>query len=436
MSMNNETAKPEALMGMDRKIKKKKWPPRKIALVASIVVFVLVLGYLFLFQFSASSLNVETDRVTISTVEKGPFLEYIPIQGNVMPISRHSLATSEGGRVDKIFMEAGTMVKKGEPILELVNTDLLLNIMWREADFVQQSNQLRQVRLNMEQYRQALRQQMNTIENELAKQKSAYDRNAKLYRENLLSEFDFERYKLDYEHQVRNRDIVAESQKKELEYREEQLRSLEEQLSRMEANLLASKQKLDALVIRAPISGQLSSLDAEIGQFKAPGAEIGQIDVLDAFSVRAQIDEFYISRVLAGQKGEFDLGEKAAGAKVYNLNIRRVFPEVRDGRFEVDFDFVGAAPPDIRRGQTLHIRLELGDVAEAVLVAKGGFYQTTGGNWIYALDPAGKVATKRFIRIGRQNPLVYEVLEGLQPGDRVLTSSYESFGDMERLILK
>jgi HlyD family secretion protein len=204
----------------------------------------------------------------------------------------------------------------------------------------------------------------------------------------------------------------------------------------MEANLLASKQKLDALVIRAPISGQLSSLDAEIGQFKAPGAEIGQIDVLDAFSVRAQIDEFYISRVLAGQKGEFDLGEKAAGAKVYNLNIRRVFPEVRDGRFEVDFDFVGAAPPDIRRGQTLHIRLELGDVAEAVLVAKGGFYQTTGGNWIYALDPAGKVATKRFIRIGRQNPLVYEVLEGLQPGDRVLTSSYESFGDMERLILK
>jgi len=418
-------------MGMDRKIKKKKWPPRKIALVASAAAFVLVLLYLFLFQFSASSLNVEADRITVSTVEKGPFLEYIPIQGSVMPISRHSLATSEGGRVDKIFMEAGTMVKKGEPILEIVNTDLLLNIMWRDADFIQQSNQLRQVRLSLEQYQQALRQQMNTIENDLAKQKSAFERNQKLYNEKLLSEFDFERYKLDYEYQVRNRDIVAESQEKELEYRTEQLRSLEEQLKRMESNLAASKQKLDALVIRAPISGQLSALDAEIGEFKAPGTEIGQIDVLDAFSVRAQIDEFYVTRVQAGQKGEFDLGQTT-----YNLKIRRVFPEVREGKFEVDFDFVGAEPPDIRRGQTLHIRLELGDIADAVLVAKGGFYQTTGGNWIYALDKNGKFAVKRFIRIGRQNPQVYEVLEGLEPGDQVITSSYESFGDMDRLILK
>jgi len=429
--MTNETPGQPALMGMDRKIKKKKWPPRKIALVASAAAFVLVLLYLFLFQFSASSLNVEADRITVSTVEKGPFLEYIPIQGSVMPISRHSLATSEGGRVDKIFMEAGTMVKKGEPILEIVNTDLLLNIMWRDADFIQQSNQLRQVRLSLEQYQQALRQQMNTIENDLAKQKSAFERNQKLYNEKLLSEFDFERYKLDYEYQVRNRDIVAESQKKELEYRTEQLRSLEEQLKRMESNLAASKQKLDALVIRAPISGQLSALDAEIGEFKAPGTEIGQIDVLDAFSVRAQIDEFYVTRVQAGQKGEFDLGQTT-----YNLKIRRVFPEVREGKFEVDFDFVGAEPPDIRRGQTLHIRLELGDIADAVLVAKGGFYQTTGGNWIYALDKNGKFAVKRFIRIGRQNPQVYEVLEGLEPGDQVITSSYESFGDMDRLILK
>ena len=429
--MTNETPGQPALMGMDRKIKKKKWPPRKIALVASAAAFVLVLLYLFLFQFSASSLNVEADRITVSTVEKGPFLEYIPIQGSVMPISRHSLATSEGGRVDKILMEAGTMVKKGEPILELVNTDLLLNIMWRDADFIQQSNQLRQVRLSLEQYQQALRQQMNTIENDLAKQKSAFERNQKLYNEKLLSEFDFERYKLDYEYQVRNRDIVAESQKKELEYRTEQLRSLEEQLKRMESNLAASKQKLDALVIRAPISGQLSALDAEIGEFKAPGTEIGQIDVLDAFSVRAQIDEFYVTRVQAGQKGEFDLGQTT-----YNLKIRRVFPEVREGKFEVDFDFVGAEPPDIRRGQTLHIRLELGDIADAVLVAKGGFYQTTGGNWIYALDKSDKFAVKRFIRIGRQNPQVYEVLEGLQPGDKVVTSSYEGFGDMERLILK
>ena len=421
----------EALMGMDRKIAKKKWPPRKIALFASGGAFVLILLYLFLFQFRGSSLNVETERITVSTVEKGPFLEYIPIMGTVMPISRNSLATSEGGRVEKLFMEDGTMVKKGEPILQLVNTDLLLNIMWRDADFVAQTNQLRQLRLSLEQYQQSLRREMNTIENELAKAKSAYERNLKLYNDKLLSEFEFEKFKLDYEYQIRNRDIIAESQKKELQSRTEQLTSLEEQLKRMETNLAASKQKLEALIIRAPISGQLSSLTAEIGQYFAPGAPIGQIDVLTAFSVRAPIDEFYITRVLAGQKGEFDLD-----AKAYGLKIRRVFPEVREGRFEVDFVFAGEVPPDIRRGQTLHIRLELGDVAQAVLVAKGGFYQTTGGNWIYALDPSGKFAVKRPLKIGRQNPDVYEVLEGLKPGDKVITSSYEGFGDMERLILK
>lgn len=418
-------------MGMDRKIEKKKWPPRKIAIVGGSVLFVLFIVYLFLFKFSKSTLNVEAERITISTVEKGPFLEYIPIMGNVMPINRFFLETSEGGRVDKIFMEAGTMVKKDDPIVEIVNTDLLLNIMWREADFIQQSNQLRQTRLNMEQYRQQLRQSMNLIENELAKQKSTYERQEQLHKDKLISDYDYERTKFDYEYQSRNRDIVAESQKKELEYRDEQLKSLEEQLTRMGDNLQASKQKLEALVIRAPINGQLSSLEAEIGQFKAPGTKIGQIDVLDAFSVRAQIDEHYITRVEAGKKGEFDLADKT-----YRLKIRRVFPEVRDGKFEVDLDFVGETPPDIRRGQTLHIRLELGDLTEAVLLARGGFYQTTGGNWVYILDKSGKIAIKRNVRLGRQNPQVYEVLEGLAPGEKVITSSYESFGNMERLVLK
>ncbi len=418
-------------MGMDRQIDKKKWPPRKIAAVASAAAFVLILLYLFLFQFSKSTLNVEAERITISTVTKGPFLEFIPIQGTVMPISRYTLETLEGGRVEKRFMEAGTMVKAGEPIAELVNTDLLLNIMWREADFVQQSNQLRQTRLNMEQYTQQLRQMMNGLENELSKQKTTYVRYEALYKDQLVSELDFEKIKLDYEYMVRSRDIMAESQKKEMEYREEQLKSLEEQLHRMETNLQTSKKKLDALIIRAPIAGQLTMLDAEIGAFKAPGANIGQIDVLDAYSVRAQIDEHYITRVEVGKAGSFDLAGKAYGVKV-----RRVFPAVRDNRFEVDLDFVGAAPPDLRRGQTLHVKLELGDVVEALLIARGGFWDTTGGNWIYMLDGTGKVATKHTIRLGRYNSDVYEVLEGLKPGDRVITSSYESFGDMERLVLK
>jgi HlyD family secretion protein len=418
-------------MGMDRQIEKKKWPPRKIALYASAAVFVLVILYLFLFQFNQSTLNVDTERITVSTVTRGPFLEFIPQQGTVMPIMRYSLETTEGGRVEKRFLEAGTMVKAGDPIVQLINTNLLLDIMWRDTDFVQQSNALRQTRLNMEQYRQALRQSMNQVENELAKQKTTYERYRKLHENRLVSDLEFERIRLDYEYQLRNRDIVAESQKKEMEYRDEQINSLEDQLRRMETNLRTSKSKLDDLIIRAPIAGQLTMLNAEIGAFMAPGSPIGQIDVLDAYSVRAQIDEHYITRVEAGLKGDFTLA-----GKTYDLKVRRVFPAVLDNRFEVDFDFVGAVPPDLRRGQTLHIRLQLGDMAEAVLLPRGGFWDTTGGNWVYRLDASGKAAFKHPVRLGRYNPEAYEVLEGLEPGDKVITSSYESFGDMDRLVLK
>ena len=418
-------------MGMDRTIEKKKWPPRRIAAVAAAAVFVLAVLYLLLFQFNESTLNVDTERITVSTVAKGPFLEFIPQQGTVTPINRYSLETTEGGRVETRFLEAGAMVKAGDPIVRLVNTNLLLDIMWREADFIQQSNALRQTRLSMEQYRQSLLQEMNRVENELAKQRTTYERYLKLHENRLVSDLEFERIRLDYEYQVRNRDIVAESQKKELAYREEQLQSLEEQLRRMDLNLRTSKRKLDDLVIRAPIAGQLSTLDAEIGDFKNPGEGIGQIDDLDAYSVRALIDEHYITRVEAGLKGEFELA-----GKTYGLKVRRVFPAVRENRFEVDLDFVGQTPPDLRRGQTLHIRLQLGDVTEAVLLARGGFWEATGGNWVYRLDASGKAAFKHPVRLGRYNPEVYEVLEGLAPGDKVITSSYESFGDMDRLILK
>jgi len=418
-------------MGMDRKIEKKKWPPRKIAAIAGGAVFLLVVLYLFLFQFNQSTLNVELERITVSTVTKGPFLEFIPQQGTVMPILRYSLETTEGGRVEKRFLEAGTMVKVGDPIVQLVNTNLLLDIMWREADFVQQSNALRQTRLNMEQYKQSLLQNMNQVENELAKQKTTYERYKTLHDNKLVSDLEFERIRLDYEYQGRNRDIVAESQKKELEYRGEQLQALEDQLKRMETNLTTSKGKLDDLIIRAPIAGQLTLLEAEIGAFKSPGSNIGQIDVLDAYSVRAQIDEHYITRVEAGQKGDFDLA-----GKTYDLKVRRVFPAVQNNRFEVDFDFVGQAPPDLRRGQTLNIRLQLGDLTEALLLPRGGFWDKTGGNWVYKLDASGKTATKHPVRLGRYNPEFYEILEGLVPGDKVITSPYESFGDMDRLVLK
>ena len=416
---------------MDRKIEKKKWPPWKTAIAAAISLFAISILYLVLLRLNTSTLNVDVDRITISTVERGPFLEYIPIQGAVMPINRFFLETPEGGRVIKIFMEAGTAVKKGDPILKLDNNDLLLNTMWREADFIQQSNQLRQTRLSMEQYRQQLRLQMNQVENELAKQKSAYERSKKLYEAKLISESEFETTKLDYEFQVRNHEITGESQTKELEYREEQIRSLEDEIKHMDSNLALARQKLEDLVVRAPISGQLTSLNAEIGQFMSPGTKLGQIDVLDAFSVRAQIDEHYITRVEPNKAGSFELSGHA-----YRLTVRKVFPEVKDNKFEVDLDFVGTPPLDIRRGQTFHIKLELGDLADAVLIPSGGFWEATGGNWVYVLDKTGKLAIKRPIRLGRYNPQFYEVLEGLQPGDRVVTSSYGGFNNVERLVLK
>jgi HlyD family secretion protein len=237
--------------------------------------------------------------------------------------------------------------------------------------------------------------------------------------------------KRQYEYLVEMKKLMSESQATELKFRQEQVRSLEEELKRMQENLNTAKQKLDNLIVRAPISGQLTALNAEIGQVKSVGQRLGQIDVLDAFRIRAPIDEFYIARLEEGKTGEFDFANNT-----YTLRVSRVYPEVREGKFEVDLLFVGPPPEGIRRGQTFHIRLELGDIAEAVLLARGGFFQTTGGNWVYLLDKSGQVATRRTIRLGRQNPQFFEVLEGLEPGNQVITSSYESFGDMERLVLK
>ncbi len=418
-------------MGMDRKIEKKKWPPKKIAGVGLGAVFVLFVGYVFLFQMNKSTLNVEAERLTISTVERGPFQEYIPIMGSVMPIDTFHLHATEGGRVDKIFLQAGSMVKKGDPILELGNTNLLLDIMWREADFINQSNRLRETRLAMEQYVLRLNEDMAAVENELSQQKMTYDRYLALVKDELISQHEFDLVKRQYEYLIEKKKLMAESQATELKFRKEQVRSLEEELTRMQENLNTAKQKLENLIIRAPISGQLTALDAEIGQVKSVGQRLGQIDVLDAYRVRAPIDEFYIARLEVGKTGEFDFANKT-----YTLRVSRVYPEVREGKFDVDMLFVGPVPEGIRRGQTFHIRLELGDVVEAVLLARGGFFQTTGGNWVYALEKSGTVANRQTIRLGRQNPQFFEVLEGLQPGDRVITSSYESYGDMERLVLK
>jgi HlyD family secretion protein len=418
-------------MGMDRKIEKKKWPPKKIAGFAAVGIFVVLVLYVFLFRLSKSTLNVRTERITISTVTRGPFQEFIPVMGNVLPINTFYLNAVEGGRVEEIYLEAGTFVKEGDKILKLANTNLLLDIMWREAELFQQSNNLRNTRLSMEQYRLQLNQALAEIDNQLQQQKRTYERYKELVKDNLISKHEFELAKDQYDYLIKKKALTVESQKNDLEFRQGQIDALEASLKRMQDNLEIVKQKQENLTIRAPVSGHLTALDAEIGQSKSPGQPLGQIDVLEGFRVRAAIDEHYIARVETGRKGEFDFAGKS-----YGLMVKKIYPEVKEGRFEVDMEFVGGGPEEITRGQTLHIRLELGDISEAILLPRGGFYQTTGGNWAYVVDESENVATKRKIRLGRQNPQVFEVLEGLEPGERIITSSYESFGNMDRLVLK
>jgi len=419
------------LSGMDRKIKKKKWPPMKIAAWTASGAFVLFMLYLFIFKLSRSALNVQTERLTISTVERGPFQEFIPVQGNVLPIYQHYLTAMEGGQVEEIFVLAGAMVKKGDQIVRLANTNLLLDIMWREAELFQQSNNLRNTRLSLEQYSLQLNQTLEDIDSELQRQKRVYSRYVELIKVEFISQHEFELARDLYEHLIRKKALTEQSMANELKFRQAQVDALEESLQRMQSNLNIVKEKQENLTIRAPVSGLLSALDVEIGQSKAPGERLGQVDVLEGFKVRAPIDELYLPRIQVGTLGEFD-----HAGETYRLKVNRIYPEVREGRFEADMAFDGPEPEGITRGQTYHIRLFLSEVSEGLLLAKGGFFQSTGGNWAYVLDKSGSFAERRSIRVGRQNTQVYEILEGLEPGDRVITSSYESFGNIGRLILK
>jgi len=416
---------------MDKQIKKKKWTPKKISVYAVSTIFIFLVIYNLVFGDHSSKLNVETQKITIASVTTGPFQEYIPVTGAVIPIKTVYLDGIEGGRVSRKFIEAGTMVKAGDPLLELENTNLLLDIMRREAELFEASNNLRNTRLAMEQNKINLQGNLIEMDYQIKSLKRAYDRNKELVKKNLISQENFEKSRDDYEYYVKRSELAVRSYKQDSIFRSVQIGQLEASLLRMQKNLEVAKMKLDNLVIKAPISGYLTSFNAEIGESKTQGERIGQVDVLDGFKVRAGIDEHYLPRIAAGQKGEFDF---AGGT--HNLQIRKVFPEINNGRFDVDLEFEGREPGGIRRGQTVHIRLELGDLSEAVLLPRGGFYQKTGGQWVYVLDESGDFATKRRIRLGRQNPQMFEVLEGLNQGERVITSSYENFGDNDKLVLK
>ncbi len=416
---------------MDRKIEKKKWTIKKIATYGTGILLLLFIIYNFLLGDSSSKLNVQKERLTISTVSQGPFQEFIPVTGNVVPIKTVYLDAVEGGRVEVKYIEEGTLVEIGDKILKLDNTNLHLDIMYREAELFQQINNLRNTRLDMERTRLNLQTQLAQIDYDLRTKKRIYERNKELFQKNLISRFEYEQSHDEFNYLSRSKDLTIETHKQDSVFRVAQIKQLEASIRRMQENLEIVKNKLENLVIKAPISGQLTSLNAEIGESKALGERLGQIDVLDSFKVRVDIDEHYIARIEIGKTGNFEFA-----GNTYNLEILKIYPEVLNGRFGVDMYFTDEVPQGIRRGQTLHIRLALGDLSEAILLARGGFYQKTGGQWVYLVDESGEYAVKQPIRLGRQNPQHFEVIEGLHPGQMVITSSYETFGENDKLVLK
>ncbi|MCK5381344.1 MAG: HlyD family efflux transporter periplasmic adaptor subunit, partial [Candidatus Latescibacteria bacterium] len=324
---------------MDRPIEKKKWPPKKIAAFSLIGIVLVAALYSLLFRDSRSRLNVNPERITMATVERGAFQEFIPVTGNVLPIRTIYLDAIEGGRVEKIYLEAGTLVHEGDKILRLGNTNLLLDIMNREGQFFDQSNNLRNTRLAMEQNRLTLRREIVELDYQILRQKRTYERNAALAKKNLISQQEYDQAKDEYEYLLKRKELALETQKQDATFRKLQIEQLEASVQRMQTNLGMVKQKLENLVLRAPISGQLTSLHAEIGESKSPGERLGKIDVLEGFKVRAGIDEHYIARIETGRTGTFDLTGRS-----YTLVVRKIYPEVREGRFEVDMEFDGASP--------------------------------------------------------------------------------------------
>ena len=416
---------------MDRKIEKKKWTVKNIAIYSLSTLFAIFVIYTILFGDNSSKLNVESEKITISTVAKDQFQEFIPVTGTAVPIKTVYLDAIEGGRVEEKVVEEGTFIKEGDVLLRFSNTNLYLDVMFREAQVFEQINNLRNTRLAMENSRLQLQGQLIEFNYQIKQQKRSYKRAKDLVEKELISPEEYEQIRDEYQYLVQRKNLTVESHKQDSIFRNVQIKQLEESVERMNANLEVVKQKLASLEIKAPTSGHLTSLNAEIGESKSAGERLGQIDILDGFKVRVGVDEHYIARINKGQSGEFDFA-----GKNYKLVIKKIYPEVVNGRFEVDMEFVDSEPENIRRGQTLHIRLALGDLSEAVLLARGGFYQKTGGQWVYVLDESSGMASKRSIKLGRMNPQYFEVLSGLEPGEKVITSSYDNFGDNDKLVLK
>ncbi len=416
---------------MDRVIAKKKWSRKRILTIAGIAAIVTLIAASYYYTSGKSKLNVDVDRITISEVKNGTFQEIIPVNGVVLPLTTIYLDAMEGGRVEEKYVDDGAMMKKGQPILKLSNTDLQLALVTQKTDVYNLLTQMQISKNAAEQNTVNKLTQMTDVESELKEAKRIYDLDKYLFEKKAIGSQEYQKAKNDYEYYLQKKKLTAQILQQDSSSTEQQVKQARQLYQGSQNALNVMQEKVGDLIVRAPIDGQLTSLDVEIGESKNKGERLGQIDVMDGFKVRVDIDEHYISRIFNGLRGSFDFDNKT-----YTLEIKKVYTQVTNGRFQVDMEFVGDVPGGIRRGQTLQIRLALSAERKALLLPKGGFYQQTGGNWIFKVSSDGKTAYKTDIQLGLQNPDYYEVLEGLKPGDKVITSSYDNYGDMQELVLK
>lgn len=392
---------------------------------ALLLVFVIYL----IARPNNKTLRVDKDTVTISSAVKGEFNDYIRISGRVQPMTTIQLSPQEGGIVEKILIEEGSPVKAGDTILILNNDNLDLQILNSEAELAEKENILRNTQIQMEQQKLDVRQNVLEYGTNVERLRRAYEQQKALYEDKLIAKEEYLKAEEDYQLALQKYNLMTERSRQDSLYRGTQIDRMEESLENMQLNMSMIRKRKSNLIVKASINGELGLLDVVLGQSIAAGTKIGQINSVGLYKVEAQIDEHYIDRVVAGLEATFE-----RQGETYSTVIRKVYPEVRDGKFKADFKFDGEQPDNIRSGQTYYLNLQLGQPEEAVIIPRGTFYQKTGGKWIYVVNKEGTKAVKREIRIGRQNPQYYEVLEGLEPGERVITSGYDTYGDSDVLV--
>lgn len=412
---------------VDKVIQKKKPYLNRFVWIGAILLFVASVLWLVK-GASSKQLNADKSRLTFSTVNNGQFQEYVVIDGAVLPIKSIYLDAIEGGRVAERYLEDGDKVVTGQAILKLVNTDLQLDFLQRETQAFDLINNLQNARNVLENNKVNRLNQLAEVEFQLKESERVFDMNEKLYKEQLIAKQEYLQYRNNYEFQKRKKHLIEKAIIQDSITAYEQMKQMRESYARMQSNLKLMRQKTEDLIVRAPATGQLSSFKAEIGELKSKGQNLGQLDVLNGYKIRARINEHYISSISIGQNAQFEFG-----GNNHILKIKTIYPQVANGSFDADLEFTAPQPNGMKKGQNVQLRLALGETAKTLMIDKGGFYQSTGGNWIYVVDASGQFAQKRAIKTGKQNPQFFEIIAGLKEGEQVIVSSYETLGDYDRI---